>query len=112
MLVQRIDDFFSKEITHFITLHDVDDKENKEKEPARAGSASAAAAATGGGLLASPIKLRGRYVRSSTMSHTTLTSALRRAQCAHGWHKGRVSCAESPVVQHEDLVCDEAPQCP
>ncbi len=55
---QRVDDFFSKDITHFITVHDVDDKENKEKEGTRGGSAIAAP----GGLLGSPIRLRGRYV--------------------------------------------------
>ena len=51
--VQRVEDFFSNQITHLITVHDVDDKENKEKSNG---------AAAGGGQLLSPIKLRGRYV--------------------------------------------------
>ncbi|TBU29544.1 Dfp1/Him1, central region-domain-containing protein [Dichomitus squalens] len=71
----RIDDFFSKEITHFITLHDVDDKENKEKETVRAGAASAAAAAAGGGLLASPIKLRGRALTAGTKAESLVQKA-------------------------------------
>ncbi|KAI1796461.1 Dfp1/Him1, central region-domain-containing protein [Ganoderma leucocontextum] len=71
----RIDDFFSKDITHFVTLHDVDDKENKEKETARGGSASVAAAATGGGLLASPIKLRGRALATNTKVESLVQKA-------------------------------------
>ncbi|CDO76723.1 hypothetical protein BN946_scf184796.g17 [Trametes cinnabarina] len=55
----RIDDFFSKEISHFITPRDIDDKENTEKEGKKDG-----AGATSGGqsnaLLGSPIRLRGR----------------------------------------------------
>ena len=51
--MQRIEDFFSKEVTHFITLHepDANDKENKEK--------GEKALPDG---LGSPIKLRARCV--------------------------------------------------
>ena len=52
------------------------DKENKEKEISRAGSASAAAAATGGGLLASPIKLRGRSVPFHDISDSAVVLIL------------------------------------
>ncbi|KAH9942302.1 Dfp1/Him1, central region-domain-containing protein [Epithele typhae] len=58
---RKSEDFFSKDITHFITLHDIDDKENKEKSTTKRGaSASASTSAAPGGLLGSPIKLRGR----------------------------------------------------
>ncbi|KAI0829678.1 Dfp1/Him1, central region-domain-containing protein [Trametes gibbosa] len=56
----RIEDFFSKDITHFITPHDVDDKENTEKDRTKGTSRAGAAA----GLLGSPIRLRGRVVAS------------------------------------------------
>ncbi|KAI0702947.1 Dfp1/Him1, central region-domain-containing protein [Cerioporus squamosus] len=54
----QVEDFFSKDITHFITLHDVDEKENKEKD----GKGSA---------LGSPIRLRGR----NTMGESLLQKA-------------------------------------
>ncbi|KAI0371142.1 hypothetical protein BV20DRAFT_965816 [Pilatotrama ljubarskyi] len=60
----RIEDFFSKEITHFITLHDIDDKENTEKD-GRKDARETATSAQPGGLLGSPIRLRGRALASN-----------------------------------------------
>ncbi|TFK94614.1 hypothetical protein K466DRAFT_560990 [Polyporus arcularius HHB13444] len=54
----EVHDFFSKDVTHFITLHDVDEKENKEKEAK-------------GSALGSPIRLRGR----NTMGESLLQKA-------------------------------------
>ena len=72
--MQRIEDFFSKDVTHFITLHDVDDKENKEKERK--------------GPLGSPFKLKGRCVLDSVMVVSS----------AHRWLKGRTSSTESTCL--------------
>ncbi|OJT10762.1 Hsk1-interacting molecule 1 [Trametes pubescens] len=65
----RIEDFFSKDITHFITLHDVDDKENAEKDTAKG-------AAQPSGLLGSPIRLRGRAMAG----HPTAASLVQKAR--------------------------------
>ncbi|KAI8993787.1 Dfp1/Him1, central region-domain-containing protein [Trametes punicea] len=57
----RVDDFFSKDITHFITPREVDtkEKENTEKDGAK-GAPGAATGVQQGTLLGSPIRLRGR----------------------------------------------------
>ncbi|KAI0745486.1 Dfp1/Him1, central region-domain-containing protein [Earliella scabrosa] len=64
----RVEDFFSNQITHLITVHDVDDKENKEKSNG---------AAAGGGQLLSPIKLRGRAHTNSTTTESRVVQQAR-----------------------------------
>ncbi|KAH9855201.1 Dfp1/Him1, central region-domain-containing protein [Lenzites betulinus] len=71
----RIEDFFSKDITHFITLHDVDDKENTEKDRPK-GASGAGTTARPGGLLGSPIRLRGRAVASLVQKARTFNMKL------------------------------------
>ncbi|RPD63918.1 hypothetical protein L227DRAFT_650888 [Lentinus tigrinus ALCF2SS1-6] len=56
----RIEDFFSKDISHFITLHDVDDKENKERDTKEHDAKENDAKGAPGGALGSPFRLRGR----------------------------------------------------
>ncbi|KAI0655956.1 Dfp1/Him1, central region-domain-containing protein [Cubamyces menziesii] len=69
----RVDDFFSKEITHFITPRDVDDKENTEKDGK--GMSGSAAGAQPGGLLGSPIRLRGRALAGNKAAESLVQKA-------------------------------------
>ncbi|KAI0674990.1 Dfp1/Him1, central region-domain-containing protein [Trametes maxima] len=67
----RVDDFFSKDITHFITPRDIDDKENAEKDTTRGAQAAAAPA----GLLGSPIRLRGRALGGNSTAEPLVQKA-------------------------------------
>ncbi|KAI0633400.1 Dfp1/Him1, central region-domain-containing protein [Trametes polyzona] len=105
----RIDDFFSKDITHFITLHDVDDKENTEKD--------AAAAAQPTGLLGSPIRLRGRALPNTSTAVPLVQKARKfkmkiwSAEKLHNildrCHTPRVSTTTGSLPAHAQQVSKE-----
>ncbi|KAI9067134.1 hypothetical protein FKP32DRAFT_1755413 [Trametes sanguinea] len=70
----RIEDFFSKEITHFITPRDIDNKENTEKEGKRDGT-GATARGESNALLGSPIRLRGRVIPGNSAGDSLIQKA-------------------------------------
>ncbi|KAI0769319.1 Dfp1/Him1, central region-domain-containing protein [Trametes elegans] len=70
----RIDDFFSKDITHFITLNDVDDKENTEKEGTK-GASGTVTVLQPANLLGSPIRLRGRALPGNNVAESLVQKA-------------------------------------